>query len=227
MRCSALNPPEQIYCLKCGKFLSGQNQALKASPTVWDLGQSRQAKNHIQTMKAVPSEEYVVVCPQCNLEESVTNGIMPLACGQCGYFFQAGIDKIISKNDAKKQQSNPMEPVPVQAPSTASSSKQKGPLARRDNDTTSLRLIMLSQQNIMPQRVKEAGEILGKDGTILKQVKTSQQLSIWHSPAGWYMRALNGHPLYNGVPLNENQQMKLSDGDMLTIEREQIRVEIV
>ena len=73
----------------------------------------------------------------------------------------------------------------------------------------------------------ESGEIVGTNGTILKSIKTSQQISIWHSPAGWYARTLAGSPLYNGVPVNAGMQIKLNDGDILTVEKDQVRVEIV
>jgi hypothetical protein len=80
---------------------------------------------------------------------------------------------------------------------------------------------------MVPESIKESGDIIGANGTVLKYIKTQQQVSVWHSPTGWYARTLQGQPLYNGVPVNVGMQIKLSDGDILTIEREQIRIEIV
>lgn len=71
------------------------------------------------------------------------------------------------------------------------------------------------------------GGIIGDNGTVMRWIRTSQQMSFRHTPAGWYIQVLAGQPLYNGVPVNTGAQIRLSDGDMLTIEKEQIRVEIV
>ena len=90
-----------------------------------------------------------------------------------------------------------------------------------------MRLINISQNGVIPERVSEHGEIIGVNGTVLRSINTKIQISIWHSATGWYVRVMAGSPLYNGVPLNIGMQIKLNDGDMLTIDREQVRVEIV
>ena len=128
-----------------------------------------------------------VICPQCRSVSAAVDGVLPLACDQCGYFFQAGIDDI-----ARAPSSDPQIP-----------DVKKNPIINVGRDTSYMRFIAVSR------------------------IRTSQQMSFRHTPAGWYIQALAGQPLYNGVPVNTGAQIRLSDGDMLTIEKEQIRVEIV
>ena len=105
--------------------------------------------------------------------------------------------------------------------------RTKSPLARAVKDCSSMRLINISQNGAIPEQISEQGAIIGFNGTVLRSIKTKIQISIWHSATGWYARAMAGSPLYNGVPLNTGMQIKLNDGDMLTIDREQVRVEII
>ena len=88
-------------------------------------------------------------------------------------------------------------------------------------------VLRLSRPEVMPETVGEQGGILGENGTVLKQLRTGQQISLRHTPAGWYAMTIKGHPLYNGVPQNAGRQLRLSDGDMIIMDKEQIRVEII
>lgn len=240
VRCNTLNEAGQLYCIKCGKYLSKEGKASR-NPTIWDINADRDdgilAQNSVASKKQSDDlPRYVVICPQCKSAIAADNGVVPLACDQCGYFFQAGIDRIVpnqpqvkctsdfsnSGNDIRKPASITMDnKVPKSIP------KKSGPLASARRDESTLRLIVISKNGIPPEKVKESGDIIGANGTVLKTIKSQQQISIWHSPAGWYIRSLAGAPLYNGVPVNAGMQIKLSDGDMITIDKEQVRIEIV
>ena len=241
VRCNADNNPEQIYCAKCGKFLPKGDRIAK-NVTIWDIGDVKdkgflRADVGLASTKFDVPQKYVVICPQCANMIAVDNGIIPLACDPCGYFFQAGIDKVIPVSLQKASTSDFINKKDDKSSSPDNSSsytttrndtvQKKGPLARVRRDTSSLRLIIISRNGATPENVKESGDIIGANGTILKGIKTTQQISVWHSPAGWYAITLAGSPLYNGVPVNTGMQIKLSDGDILTVEREQVRVEIV
>ena len=241
VQCNAENGLEQIYCIKCGKFLPKINKS-KRNITVWDMGNdedivvSNKTHNAIK-IKSDSPQRFVVVCPQCAQMTAVENSVIPLACDQCGYFFQAGIDKVVPEpsqsvkvsdfpviRDSKTQDKTTLAKV---TPKVASGASKKNPLGGSKGDSSSMRLIIISKSGVIPEKVKESGEIVGTNGTILISIKTSQQISIWHSPAGWYARTLAGSPLYNGVPVNAGMQIKLNDGDILTVEKDQVRVEIV
>lgn len=239
VRCNASNEPGQLYCVKCGKYLSKEDKTSKKI-TIWDtnVNQNNQVlANDTATAieKSDDLPQYVVICPQCNSAVAAENEIVPLACDQCGYFFQAGIDKIVPYKPQKKQKSDflansgrNIKNIDVAAgnPATKIMPKKNGPLARARRDESLLRLIIISKTGMAPENIKESGDIIGANGTVLKFIKTQQQISLWHSPTGWYARVLNGQPLHNGVPVNAQIQIKLSDGDILTVEKEQIRVEI-
>ena len=55
---------------------------------------------------------------------------------------------------------------------------------------------------------------------------SNKQIRIWHTTTGWYARANIGMPLYNGVPMNQGVQVKLSAGDLLVIDQEQFMIEL-
>lgn len=220
VRCSAENDPGRVYCINCGKFLSSRAVSAGERTTVWDMGGSRGAQT---AGEPEDGGKYVLICPQCRQAEEVLDGTIPFACGQCGYLFQAGIDQPVLESSARiRTDTGKLDTPPVN-----SSAARKNPLAGGRRDMSELILIPMSQTGVMPEQISEKGALIGEGGTVLRKIQTKQQLSIWHSPGGWYARALQGQPLYNGVPVNTGAQVRLSDGDMLTIEREQIRVEIV
>ena len=237
VRCNTVNDTSQIYCIKCGKFLSTKPES-KPNRTIWDIYPTAADAKNTQINRQTnddKSKEYIVVCPQCGEAADVINGAIPLSCNQCGYFFQAGIDKVVSKASLYRK-SSPINKGPVNQEPLDNNGKglirsnetgKKSPLARAVIDSSSMRLINISRNGTFPERVSEQGAIIGANGTLLRNIKTTIQISIWHSATGWYARAMAGAPLYNGVPLNIGMQIKLNDGDMLTIAREQIRVEII
>ena len=71
------------------------------------------------------------------------------------------------------------------------------------------------------------GFFIGKNGTAFRAFKSKQQVSIWHTDTGWYVRAIFGTPLFNGVPMNQGASIKLSAGDKLDIDEEQFMAEII
>ena len=172
----------------------------------------------------------IVICPECATVCDAVNGGLPISCSVCGYFFQAGIDKIISSADRK---STVDKTVPVADAAKAKrddskpAAKGQGPLRRVSKDSTSLRIISLTSNHILPEMMKEAGNVIGRNGTVLKKFKSDQQISIWHTDAGWYIRATMGTPLINGVPMNQGVQMKLFAGDLIVMDREQFVVELL
>lgn len=238
VRCNTVNDPLQIYCIKCGKFLSTKAES-KPNRTIWDNDPAVADKKNIQINRQKnddKSKEYIVICPQCGAASDVINGTIPLSCNQCGYFFQAGIDKVVSKASMHSTPAPASKGTVTQEPlvnnrndhlKRSDDIRTKSPLARAVKDCSSMRLINISQNGVIPERVSEHGEIIGVNGTVLRSINTKIQISIWHSATGWYVRVMAGSPLYNGVPLNIGMQIKLNDGDMLTIDREQVRVEIV
>ena len=220
-RCNTLNDSGQTYCVNCGKYLRGKIVNKEAKFTIWGIDDSPA----IDVGNKDIDSHAIVVCPECSSKCPVENGVLPLSCPACGYFFQAGVDKVINASGAKKE----AKIVKTNLPCNNSSENKpiaNGPLRKVERDATSLRLTAISSSNMLPEIMREAGNIIGKDGTVFKAIRTSQQLTIWHTAAGWYVRAIAGTPLYNGVPMNQGIQMKLSDGDFLMLEKEQFRVEI-
>ena len=240
VRCDALNDPGQLYCVKCGKYLSKEDKTSRKT-TIWNMSVNQDNQILVDnTMTNIKESDdlhqYVVICPQCNSAVSADDGVIPLACDRCGYFFQAGIDKIVQYKPQKRQKSDffdkggrSTQPSSTSKKDVAMKTvpKKNNPMMGARRDESLLRLIVISKSGMVPESIKESGDIIGANGTVLKYIKTQQQVSVWHSPTGWYARTLQGQPLYNGVPVNVGMQIKLSDGDILTIEREQIRIEIV
>lgn len=176
------------------------------------------------------SAKMIVVCPECSTKSNADNGVLPLSCSACGYFFQAGIDKIISEADLKDNKKTVKGfSVPAKVSSTVNTDTarvQGGPLKRVTKDTTSLRITSITSNTFLPELMKEAGNIIGKNGTVFRSFVSNKQISIWHTATGWYARATIGTPLYNGVPMNQGVQVKLSAGDLLVIDQEQFMIEL-
>ena len=109
----------------------------------------------------------------------------------------------------------------------------QGPLAGRSAlassrpDDSRLMLLAISNKKMPPAEVSPQGDIIGDGGTIFRNLKTGVKLSLWHTPAGWYARAMQGNVLYNGLPMNVGFQKKLADGDMFSFDAGQFRVEII
>lgn len=233
-QCNTLNDDKQIYCVNCGKYLKGKIVKKDNKLTIWGIDDSP-ARNHNTQSKTQNSivqrgGKKIVVCPECSTQFNVVDGILPLSCSACGYFFQAGIDKIICESDlknAKRVDKGAVSPVTNQTHVQTSTTRSLGgPLKRATKDTTSLRITSITSSTILPEVMKEAGNIIGKNGTVFQGFVSNKQISIWHTTTGWYARATIGIPLYNGVPMNQGVQVKLSAGDLLVIDQEQFMMEI-
>ena len=234
-RCNTLNDPDRTYCINCGKYLKGKVDAKKTRVTVW--GKDAPPGIDVENSGCSPrmnrkADGYVVICPECSTENEASNGILPLTCSVCGYFFQAGIDKIISASDEQKENGEKMvDSGAKQEESTSVNSEggndMGGPMRRAAKDNSALRLVSISSNTLLPEMMKETGNIIGQNGTVFQGIQTSQQITIWHSLTGWYARATASTPLFNGVPMNRGIQVKLSAGDLLVLDQEQFMVEIL
>ena len=233
-QCNTLNDDKQIYCVNCGKYLKGKIVKKDNKLTIWGIDDSP-ARNNTSLVKGQDntrqrSTKKIIVCPECLTKFTVEDGVLPLSCAVCGYFFQAGIDKIISESDFlnnNKADNESNSPVPnYSTVKTGIATKQDGPLKRAVRDTTTLRITSITSNTLLPELMKEAGNIIGKNGTAFRKFMSNKQISIWHTATGWYARATIGTPLYNGVPMNQGVQVKLSVGDLLVIDQEQFMVEI-
>lgn len=233
-QCNTLNDDKQIYCVNCGKYLKGKIVKKDNKLTIWGIDDSP-ARNNTTTDQAQDrtkqkSAKKVVICPECSTKFDVVDGELPLSCSTCGYFFQAGIDKIISESDlknARRMAKGSNSPVTNHTSAKTSTARnQDGPLKRAVRDSTSLRITSITSNTILPELMKEAGNIIGKNGTVFRGFVSNKQISIWHTTTGWYARATIGTPLYNGVPMNQGVQVKLSAGDLLVIDKEQFMIEL-
>lgn len=233
-QCNTLNDEKQIYCVNCGKYLRGKVVKKDNKMTIWGMDESpaRNSDNvsGAQSNIRQRSAKKIVVCPECSTKANVENGVLPLSCSACGYFFQTGIDKIISESDLtntkridKGVNSPATNPTAVK---TNTARNQGGPLKRAVRDTMYLRITSITSNTILPELMKEAGNIIGKNGTVFRSFVSNKQISIWHTATGWYARATIGTPLYNGVPMNQGVQVKLSAGDLLVIDQEQFMIEL-
>ena len=227
--CNTLNNNNQIYCVNCGKYLRGKILQPDNKLTIWGVDASPVKTMPLDNRKQMAGRN-VVVCPECQTKSVVKDGVLPLSCVRCGYFFQAGIDRIINEADisvchtAKNSKAAGKTSAVVQ---TRAAGSQVGPLKRAASDTSSMRLISLTSTSLLPEVMKEVGNIIGKNGTVFRNFISEAQISIWHTSSGWYARATMGTSLYNGVPMNQGVQIKLTAGDLLVMDQEQFMVEIV
>ncbi len=171
-----------------------------------------------------PGKMYCVKCGKYLSNKQIDTFRTPTIWEQCNYFSQVGLDKVgVGAVDKHSTQPNTV----VNSSNDDTGRNNKNPLAKAKIDTSKMRLIPIGMDGFKAETVNENGEILGNGGTIFKQIKTSHQISILHSPTGWYSRTLKGQPLYNGVPQNIGVQIKLADGDLIMMDNIKIRVEIV
>lgn len=223
-----------MYCVNCGKYLKGKIVTIDNKLTIWGIDDSPARDNTTsgpaQDSIRQKSAKKIVICPECSTQFDVADGVLPLSCSLCGYFFQAGIDKIINESDlinADKVDKGSASPVTNQTTvQTSTTRSQGGPLKRATKDKTFLRIISITSGTILPELMKEAGNIIGKNGTVFRSFVSNKQISIWHTTTGWYARATIGTPLYNGVPMNQGVQVKLSAGDLLVVDKEQFMIEL-
>lgn len=244
-QCNTANEPNQIYCVNCGKYLKGKAIRKEDKLTIWGIddfsvkmnpnGSVGQNSNICGTLKTTTTRDtkQMVVCPECSTETILLDGVLPLSCATCGYFFQAGIDKIVSSADRPGGYMNPdlkkdhKDISTDTKPHHVMDSIEKSPLQRVTKDSTTLRMTAVTSHHLLPETMKESGNIIGMNGTAFKGFQSKQQISIWHTAAGWYARATIGTPLYNGIPMNQGIQLKLSSGDLLVMDQEQFMLEII
>ena len=232
VQCSYDNPGNQIYCLKCGKFLRKNNDSVVSSPNIWTTPTTKLSgvgTNVINNPNSNNTKDYkVVICPQCKQVEKTPDSALPMTCSSCGYFFQIGVDKIIPFSEVNKQK--------VSSTNDAGKRDDENEIQEdlkikkikkvRKEDTSSLRLIVRSDSSILPQKINPLGDIIGLNGTVLKQLKTESQIKINRTPTGWYIEVLEGDCIVGNVHMNKMVQRKLVHGDYLVIGKNQIFVEI-
>ena len=225
-----------MYCVHCGKYLRGKAEKQEPSMTIWGMNETPAVSTaQVPSPAATPAADvsYVAVCPQCSHACPASRDCLPLSCSECGYFFQAGIDTVVPASSVSaskkpivvngvditkpKVKENPVPDIKV---------RNVGPLKRMSIDKSMMRLNAITASR-MPEIMKPAGNILGKGGNLFKGLCSEQQISIWHTAAGWYARATLGTPLYNGVPMNQGIQVKLASGDLIVLDAEQFMVEIM
>ena len=171
----------------------------------------------------------VVICPQCKQVEKTSDSVLPMTCSSCGYFFQIGVDKIILFSELNKQKVSSTNDVDKRNDVNEvldEDLKMKRIKKVRKEDTSSLRLIVRSDSSILPQKINPLGDIIGLNGTVLKQLKTESQIKINRTPTGWYIEVLEGDCIVGNVHMNKMVQRKLAHGDYLVIGKHQIFVEI-
>lgn len=233
VQCSYDNPSNQIYCLKCGKFLRKNNDSVVSSPNIWTTPATKLSgvgANVINNPNSNNTKDYkVVICPQCKQVEKTPDSVLPMTCSSCGYFFQIGVDKIIPFSEVNKQKVSSTNDAGKRDDENeihAENLKIKKIKKVRKEDTSSLRLIVRSDSSILPQKINPLGDIIGLNGTVLKQLKTESQIKINRTPTGWYIEVLEGDCIVGNVHMNKMVQRKLVHGDYLVIGKNQIFVEI-
>lgn len=239
VQCNTLNDSDRFYCVNCGKYLKGTVAEDKKRFTIWGTDDSpvRSAPDNKRPAAVNVRTRQIVICPECNAECDAEGGVLPLSCPECGYFFQAGIDRIINSSNRTDTNRN-VTADPGRGRDSDNNTGQvnfgagnisagRGPLPRAGRDSSALRIISLSSNHLLPEMMKETGNIIGKNGTAFRSFKSNQQVSIWHTDTGWYARAIFGTPLFNGVPMNQGASIKLSAGDKLDIDEGQFMTEII
>lgn len=236
VQCSYDNPGNQIYCLKCGKFLRKNNDSVASSPNIWTTPATKLGgvdSNVINNPNSNNAKDYkVVICPQCKQVEKISNSVLPMTCSSCGYFFQIGVDRIILYSELNKQRDTTTNTNDIRVTRNNVNEDQSENLKIkkikrvRKEDNTSLRLIVRSDASILPQKINPLGDIIGLNGTVLKQLKTESQIKINRTPTGWYIEVLEGDCIVGNVHMNKMVQRKLVHGDYLVIGKNQIFVEI-
>ncbi|MGI6500032.1 MAG: hypothetical protein ACOX1S_03970 [Anaerostipes sp.] len=224
-RCNTENEGYRSYCKKCGHFLLS-NQDLQSGikkVTIWDV---QNKKSEVASKQDVHPKEILeehVICPTCGNREIVVNGELPWNCGVCGYFYQRGVD-LIRSGDTKR---NTNSENAITKEDVAISVKPKNPMMRRVTDQSSMRLIICTRKDVLPEEVLARGAIVGYQGLFGDIISGKNQWRIWHCESGWYGSAMMGQTYFNGEETVNGAQIKLSDGDMFTFGEESIRVEII
>ncbi len=229
--CNKLNEEERIYCKFCQAFL-GADTGRKSEPkkSIWEI-QGGSAGAGVfgrpeDDRKKKAEEKGILICPVCGLRYPVSGENRPLLCSGCSYFFTDQDKPVRPDAPGKKEQKEKRD--------EASQKRTHGPMRRAGQDKSLLRLIGLTENAPFVLNVSEEGSILGSAGNLRPELFQSgkfhkiapQHLALWHTPAGWYLRALKGVTLYNGEEMNLGVSRRLSDGDFLNAGDCSIRVEI-
>jgi len=221
--------------LHCGKYLVKKDDTKKRI-TIWDIGGNGVTgnivkKNTVDNPHDISQiDDYVVICPQCTQVQTVNNGALPLSCECCGYFFQMGIDKVVRKDSVNKKIVN----ITNQDADLKDSGNQAGDVVnkspvnkKRASTTTEMRLVVRNIPGHMPETINPSGDVLGKSGTVLRDLNISQQITIFRAPTGWYINAISGEAMVNGTVINNQTERRLEHGNIITIDKYMIFVEIV
>jgi len=232
-RRSYSNPSDQRYCLKCGKYLLGKQEEGANGSNIWAVRQSVVSPNGKRPLtpggnNGSTMDCLVVECPQCRQIEKTPNGVLPPACGSCGYMFQYGVDKAVYYSTLVNGSSNgkqqPKQPSGDGASNTPGDRTSVSKTVQKED--SSLRIHVRSESSILPQKVDPVGDIIGKDATILTKLQMDAQLKIFRAPVGWYLEVLQGECNVDGTYLNKHMQRKLKNGNVIFVGKHKLFVEI-
>lgn len=234
--CGAENEAEAFYCRRCGAFLlksSAGGKISQARKPIWQVLDERR-KSGCVTVDApsspTPQQELWVRCPDCGQWEPAPGGRKPLQCSACNRFFQES-DPVMEHRTPESEKPEPKRSSPEQVHTPPPAN---GPMRRGRRDQSSLRLIGQSMRHAFVLSVPAEGGILGSSGSLHPELFRSgvfrsvekEHLMFWHTDAGWYLRALAGETLYNGLPLNLGASIPLANGDLIHAGDCPMRVEI-
>lgn len=168
-------------------------------------------------------EPSFIICPACASHEPLLNGQKPLFCSACNYIFQENDHPVSMVSSRKSTITKP--------PATKKMVKRHGPLRSAKEDHSILYFIGFQTSPAFVLKIQEEEEILGSNRNIKPEILRNglrpQQLRVTHSPAGWYLQALNGVNTWNGDSLQKGMSRKLTDGDFVTTGNCVMRVEIL
>ena len=244
--CNHLNEEGRIYCRFCRAFLGADTgQKIVRKKSIWEIREGQIENEEMERMPFLPKagerekkiqadEEsgWLFICPVCGRQYPSAGGNRPLLCTACSYFFTEEDKPVQRQRAAEKEKLR--QPDRTEEKEISFRRQNTGPMRRRGEDISSMRLIGLSENAPFVLNVSEKGSILGSNGNLRPELFRSgrfrkvmpQHLMIWHTQAGWYLRALKGRTLYNGEEMNLGVCRRLADGDFLNAGDCSIRVEI-
>lgn len=222
-QCGLENDEFILYCKACGHYLHRKDK--NKNRRVWTpTTKAAVQKNEI---------EYYVICPQCKEKIRTAKDSLPWACMECGYVFRAGVDKILADNDDakdnKERQITPPDGTTgevIQQTGGTGSALRRSPMPSVRMAETILRLIALDV-SMPPIELSPDGNVLGKDGMIAALANSPHCVFVWRKAGFWYARSEAGQPYINGEHMMKNLERMLGDGDKLTFDRINFRIEIV
>ncbi|MCR5734734.1 MAG: hypothetical protein K6G22_09040 [Lachnospiraceae bacterium] len=234
VKCNHENPAGQINCLRCGEYL-GRNKSQKRKKTIWEINDSAAAGKSAITPAG---DEDVVVCPQCLKVTAVDNGMLPLFCG-CGYSFDIIADKIIKRSEAEKIISSGNDTGNNGISDSAEKTERKDDICNTHgndvghkgntspgNNDSILRLKVDNADGHKPEEVAPSGGVIGKNGTVLKDLSIQTQIKISRAPTGWYAEVLSGEAVIEGYHVNRQIERQLENGNLISVDGYYIFVEI-